>query len=327
MLFAGPAYSSLEGDSTLDSHKLLTEKVCIITGGGNGIGKETALQFARLGAQLVINDLGANTSGDDSNPGVVNLVVDEINKAGGEAVANTDSVTEPKTGERLIEQALDTYGKVDVVVNNAGNVRFAPFDEMSVDDFDSLIRVHLYGSFYVARAAAPHFRNQRAGSYVHMSSAAGMIGNRGASNYAAAKSGIAAMSKGIALDMAQYGVRSNCIAPSAYGRMAEAVDQKRRETFTSGQELPSLKSRQGRIEQVVPLVAYLASDLSKDVNGQVFGIRANEIYLYSQPRPIRALHRNGGWTAEGLAVISSSWQSAFAPLETYQDVFNWDPIH
>lgn len=309
------------------NRRLLDGKVAVITGAGNGIGKAAALELSNLGARIVVNDFGANISGIKSDAMVAEAVVEEIRNAGGEAVANTGSVAEPATADAIIRQAIDNFGRVDIVVNNAGNVRFSPFDQMSLEDFDSLIKVHLYGSFLVARAAAPHFRDQKSGAYIHMSSAAGLVGNRGNANYSSAKLGIAALSKSIAFDMQQYGVRSNCIAPSAYSRMTDAVDAKRRETFTENTQTVPLRDRQGRVEQVVPLVAYLASDLSKDVTGQIFGVRGSEIYLYSQPRPIRTLHRGGGWTPESLVDMEKSWRSSFVPLETYQDVFSWDPVH
>lgn len=307
--------------------RLLEGKVAVITGAGNGIGRATALEFAGLGAKVVVNDLGASIAGSKSDPAVAQSVVDEIRNAGGDAVANTGSVADPATADEIVQLAIDSFGRIDIVVNNAGNVRFSPFDQMAFDDFDSLIKVHLYGSFLVARAAASYFRDQGSGSYIHMSSAAGLVGNRGNANYSSAKLGIAALSKSIAFDMQEYGVRSNCIAPSAYSRMTDAVDAQRRETFAQNAAIVPLRDRQGRVEQVVPLVTYLASDLSKDVTGQIFGVRGSEIYLYSQPRPIRTLHRDGGWTPEALVNMEKSWRSSFVPLETYQDVFSWDPVH
>lgn len=307
---------------------LLKGKVALVTGGGNGIGRETALRFAALGARVVVNDYGTAIDGSGRDDAPARAVVEEIRTAGGEAVANLDSVADRNAAAGMVQQALDTYGRIDIVVNNAGTVRFSPFDQMSFEDFDSLIQVHLYGSFMVARAAAPHFRDQRSGSYIHMSSAAGLVGNRGNANYAAAKLGIAALSKSIAFDMAQYGVRSNCIAPSAYGRMADAVDAQRRATYRESAEFVPLRTRQGRLDQIVPMVAYLASDLSRDVTGQIFGVRGNEVYLYSQPRPVRTIHRSGGWTPETLAGhMEKAWRTSFVPLETYQDVFCWDPVH
>lgn len=306
----------------------LDGKVALITGAGNGIGKETALAFAAAGAKVVVNDYGTRIDGEGRDAGPAQSVVTEIKASGGEAVANTDSVTDRQAAAGMVQQALDTYGRIDIVVNNAGTVRFAPFDQMTFEDWDNLIQVHLYGSFLVARAAAPHFRDQGSGSYIHMSSAAGLVGNRGNANYASAKLGVAALSKAIAFDMAQYGIRSNCIAPSAVSRMTDAVDAKRRETFGQAAAMAPLRSRQGRVDQIVPMISYLASDLSKDVTGQIFGIRGNEIYLYSQPRPVRTLHRSDGWTPETLAGhMEKAWRTSFVPLETYQDVFCWDPVH
>lgn len=312
---------------SMSEKKLLEGKVALITGAGNGIGKAVALKFSELGAKIVVNDLGSTISGAEADNSVAGAVAAEIVAAGGEAVANSGSVADPQTAQAMIDLALNTFKRVDIVVNNAGNVRFSPFDQMSFEDFDSLIKVHLYGSFLVARAAAPYFRDQRRGSYIHMSSAAGLVGNRGNANYSSAKLGIAALSKSIAFDMQEYGVRSNCIAPSAYSRMTDAVDQKRRETYSQNAAIVPLRNRQGKVDQIVPVVTYLASDLSTGVTGQIFGVRANEIYLYSQPRPLRTLHRQGGWTPESLVDMEKSWRTSFVPLETYQDVFSWDPVH
>jgi NAD(P)-dependent dehydrogenase (short-subunit alcohol dehydrogenase family) len=306
---------------------LLEGRTALITGAGNGIGREVALRMAAEGARVVVNDLGTAISGEGHDPGPAMRVVQEIRDAGGEAVAHTGSVTEWSAAQEMVQCALDSFGRLDIVVNNAGNVRFSPFDEMPLADWESVLHVHLFGSFHVARAAAPHFRAQRSGNYVHMSSAAGLIGNRGTGHYAAAKLGIVALSRAIAFDMGADGVRSNCIAPSAVSRMTDSVDLARRDVFKGTSPAAPLRQRQGRPEQVVPLVLFLASDLSKGVTGQVFGIRGKEVYLYNQPRPIRALHRDDGWTPERFAEhMVPAWRSAFMPLETYQEVFSWDPL-
>ncbi|HEV8690330.1 MAG TPA: SDR family NAD(P)-dependent oxidoreductase, partial [Ideonella sp.] len=192
---------------------MLEGKVIVVTGAGGGIGRDIALAMARAGARVVVNDIGASVAGEGSDAGPAQQVVNEIRAEGGEAAANTDSVSDPRAAGRIIATALDSFGRIDGVVNNAGILRDRFFHKMSDDEWDAVIKVHLYGSYYVSRAAAPHFKEQQSGVYVHMTSTSGLIGNFGQANYAAAKLGVAALSKSIALDMLKFNVRSNCIAP------------------------------------------------------------------------------------------------------------------
>ena len=198
-------------------------KVIAITGAGRGIGKEIALLAAKEGAKVVVNDLGGSTDGDGADASTAQAVVDEIASSGGEAVANCDSVDTPKGAQNIIDTAMDIYGQIDAVVNNAGILRDRIFHRMSILDFEMVLKVHLFGSFYVARAAATHFREQNSGSFVHFTSTSGLIGNLGQSNYAAAKMGIIGLSKGIAMDMEKFNVRSNCIAPFAWSRLVGTI--------------------------------------------------------------------------------------------------------
>src|SRR6266702_5412650 len=202
----------------------LKDKVLIVTGAGRGIGRDIALLAAREGAKLVVNDLGGGADGE-GNPdlGPASAVVDEIRQAGGTAVANGDSVADPAAAQRLIATALDAFGRLDCVVNNAGILRDRIFHRMSHVDWKMVIDVHLMGSFNVARAAAEHFRQQQSGSYVHFTSTSGLVGNFGQANYAAAKLGIVGLSKSIARDMARFNVRSNCISPFAWSRMIGTI--------------------------------------------------------------------------------------------------------
>ncbi|TAL05584.1 MAG: SDR family NAD(P)-dependent oxidoreductase, partial [Porticoccaceae bacterium] len=190
--------------------KHLEGKGVVVTGAGRGIGREIALAVARAGGKVIVNDLDRD---------VAEEVVAEIKALGGEALANTDSVVSWEGANNMVTQAVDNFGNVGGVVNNAGNLRDVIFHKMTQDDFDQVIGVHLKGSFNVARAAATHFRNQENGAVVNMTSTSGLIGNFGQANYAAAKAGIAALSKSIALDMQRYNVRSNCIAPFAWSRL------------------------------------------------------------------------------------------------------------
>jgi NAD(P)-dependent dehydrogenase (short-subunit alcohol dehydrogenase family) len=193
---------------------------------------------------------------------------------------------------------------------------------MSAEEWDAVIKVHLYGSFYVSRAAAPHFKEQESGCYVHMTSTSGLIGNFGQANYSAAKLGIAALSKSIALDMQKFNVRSNCISPFAWSRMIGSIPT----------ETPEEQARVDRLKQmtpakIAPLAVCLASEAAKDVNGQIFAVRNNEIFLMSQPRPVRSVHRSEGWSPATVASHAlPALKASFFDLERSGDVFSWDPI-
>lgn len=194
---------------------MLEGKVALVTGAGRGVGRGIAMLMAAEGAKVVVNDLGGDTRGEGHDVGPGQEVVNAINAAGGQSVLNTESVTDWAAAHRMVQQALDTYGRIDAVVNNAGILRDCIFHKMSEAEWDAVINVHLKGCFNVARAAAPHFRAQSSGAYVHMTSTSGIVGNFGQANYGAAKLGIVALSKCIALDMSRFKVRSNCIAPFA----------------------------------------------------------------------------------------------------------------
>ena len=301
---------------------MLSGKVAIVTGGANGIGRATALELARLGARVVVNDLSVSLDGRESGGNAAQAVVDEIKQAGGQAVANGDSVADYAGAQRMVEQARDTFGAIDIVVNNAGIVRDKMFFRLSPEDFDAVVKVHLYGTFNVSRAAAEHFKEQSGGSYVHMTSNSAVIGNRGQANYCAAKLGIVGLSKAIALDMRQFNVRSNCISPLAWSRMTESIPAK-----NDAQAQHIAKIRRMGPDTIAPLVAYLASDAAAEVSGQIFAIRLNEIFLMSQSRPIRSVHRSEGWDAETIASHGmAALKASFMPLDTSSEVFAWDPM-
>ena len=301
---------------------MLEGKVVVVTGAGGGIGRDIALQCAAQGARLVINDLGASVAGEGGDAGPAERVAAEIRAAGGQAAANTDSVSDAASAHRIVQTALDVYGRIDAVVNNAGILRDRFFHKMSVDEFDAVIKVHLYGGFFVSRAAANHFKEQGSGAYVHMTSTSGLIGNFGQANYAAAKLGIAALSKSIALDMQKFNVRSNCIAPFAWSRMIGSIP-----TDTPEQQARVAKIQQMTPAKIAPVAVYLLSDAAHEVNGQIFAVRNNEIFLMSQPRPERSVHRSEGWTAETVASHAMpALKSGFYSLDRSGDVFTWDPI-
>ena len=302
--------------------RMVEGKVVIVTGAGGGIGRDIALQMARAGAKVIVNDIGASVAGEGSDTGPAQRVVDEIRAEGGEAAANTDSVSDAAAAQRMVTQAVETYGRLDVVVNNAGILRDRYFHKMSPDEWDSVIKVHLYGAFYVSRAAAPHFKEQESGNFIHMTSTSGLIGNFGQANYAAAKLGVAALSKSIALDMAKFKVRSNCIAPFAWSRMIGSIP-----TETDAEKARVERIKQMTPAKIAPLAVALASDSSADTNGQIFAVRNNEIFLISQPRPVRAIHRSEGWTAESvLSHALPALKAAYHPLDRSGDVFTWDPV-
>jgi NAD(P)-dependent dehydrogenase (short-subunit alcohol dehydrogenase family) len=297
-------------------------KTAIVTGAGRGIGRGIAMLCAREGARVVVCDIGASLQGEGNDAGPAQETVDAIKKAGGEAIASTLSITEPKNAEAIVKSALDAFGRVDILVNNAGILRDVIFHKMSWSDWSDVIGVHLNGSFNMSRAVAPLFREQGSGSFVHMTSTSGLVGNFGQANYMAAKLGIMGLSRGIALDMARFNVRSNCIAPFAFTRMIESIptqseqDKKRIEAF-----------QRMTPEKIAPLAIYLGSDAAADINGQIFSVRNNEIYLFNQPRPIKTIHRAEGWTPEQLATeLKPALAASFTALERSEDVFNWDPV-
>ena len=301
---------------------MLTGKVAVVTGAGGGIGREIAVAMAVAGADVVINDIGASLSGEGLSASPAEQTKQIIEQRGGKAAISTDSVSEWASAQRIIQCALDSFGRIDIVVNNAGILRDVIFHKMTPEDWLAVINVHLNGSFFVSRAAAEHFRAQSSGAFVHMTSTSGLVGNFGQANYSAAKLGITALSKSIALDMQRYNVRSNCIAPFAWSRMTSSIP-----ATTPEQQARVAKIQQMTPDKNAPMAVFLASDAAKDVTGQVFGTRMNEIILFSSPRPIRIVHRAEGWTPESCAEHAApALKAAFMPLDRSGDVFGWDPI-
>jgi NAD(P)-dependent dehydrogenase (short-subunit alcohol dehydrogenase family) len=299
-------------------------KVVVVTGAGRGIGRGFAMMMAAHGAKVVVNDIGGSVGGEGEDTGPATDVVEAIRAAGGEAVASTDSVSDPKSAERIIECAVDSFGKIDAVVNNAGILRDGIFHKMTDEMWHGVMDVHLNGSFYVSRAAAGHFRKQSSGCYVHMTSTSGLVGNVGQANYSAAKLGIMGLSKSIALDMARFRVRSNCISPFAWSRMIGSIPTNTPEAQARVEKLKAMTP-----EKIAPMAVYLCSHAADEANvsGQIFGVRNNEIFLFSQPRPLRAVQRNDGWTPEMIAEQAiPAFKPNMYPLEVSADVFSWDPV-
>jgi len=302
--------------------QMLKDKVIIVTGAGRGIGRNIALEMGRLGASVVVNDLGTSLSGEGASSEPAQEVVEEIIAAGGNAVANNASVADWNSAQSIVAGAIDSFGRIDGVVNNAGILRDRYFHNMDPEEWRLVIDVHLNGSFYVSRAAAPVFRAQNSGAYVHMVSTSGLIGNFGQANYSAAKLGLAALSKSIAMDMARFNVRSNCISPFAFSRMIGSIPTETEEQQARVERLKVMDPA-----KIAPLAAYLMSDEAQDVSGQIFAVRANEIFLMSQSRPLRAMQTCEGWTAETIASRAMpAFRGSFYPLDRSQDVFNWDPV-
>lgn len=300
----------------------MKDKVIVVTGAGNGIGRAIAMLLGAQGARVVVNDLGSSGSGDGHDSGPASTVAREIVAAGGIAVPDTHSVAAPDSAAAIVRTAIDHFGRIDGVVNNAGILRDRIFHKMSDEEWQGVIDVHLNGAYYVSRAAAPYFKEQQSGVFVHMTSSAGLIGNFGQANYAAAKLGIVALSKSIALDMARFNVRSNCIAPFAWSRLIGTLPS---ETDAEKRRLARMQAMTP--EQVAPVAVFLASEAGRDVNGQILAVRGNELIVMSQPRPVMSVHRAEGWTLDSLAEHAvPAMRRAFTPLDRSPDVFNWDTI-
>ena len=300
--------------------KLLENKVALITGAGRGVGRDIALMMAAQGARIIVNDIGTGNDGEGLDDSPALGVVKEIEAAGGEASVNFGSVADFGQAKGMVEQAMDSYDRLDIVVNNAGILRDTIFHKMTEQDFDQVIAVHLKGSFNVSRHAADVFRGQKSGCFVHMTSTSGLVGNLGQANYMAAKLGIVGLSKSIALDMSRYNVRSNCISPFAWSRMTESIPA------TTPEEMARVeKLRQMTPDKVAVVATALAADA--DVTGQIFAVRNNEIFLMGQSRPLRGMQRSEGWTAQ--TVLDHAFPALkpnFYGLDRTSDVFTWEPV-
>jgi NAD(P)-dependent dehydrogenase (short-subunit alcohol dehydrogenase family) len=301
---------------------LLKDRVAVVTGAARGVGREIAILMARHGARVVVNDYGGSEAGLGSDRKPADEVVDEIRRAGGEAAANYDSVASMVGGQAIVKTAVDAFGRVDIVVNNAGILRDRMIFNMSEEEWDAVINTHLKGTFAVTRAAAPLMREQKWGRFINMTSTSGLIGNVGQANYAAAKLGIFGLTKVTALDMARYNVTANCISPFAWTRMIGTIP-----TETDTQKARVEKIKKLSPAHIAPVAAFLASDAAKDVTGQVFGVRGKEIMLFGHERPIMRVHDDQGWTVERLTeMFPGTLQHHLVPLVTSGQYFNYDPL-
>ncbi len=303
---------------------VLDGKVVIVTGGGNGIGKECALLAAREGAKVLVNDLGGSLKGDDAgSAGPAQTVANEINANGGTAIANSDSVADYDAVAAMVSQAKKELGGLHAIINPAGILRDGMFHKMPPEDWRAVIDVHLHGAFNVCRAAVEHFREQQDGAFVLFTSTSGLIGNIGQANYAAAKLGVMGLSRVVAMEGQAKNVRSNIIAPFAWTRMIESIPVK---DEASAKRVERMR-RAMRADQVAQFAIALCADAAKDVSGQIFSVRGNEVFLFDQPRPIRAVARIEGWSPETLiAHALPALRGSFTDLGATTSVFPWEPV-
>jgi 3-oxoacyl-[acyl-carrier protein] reductase len=291
----------------------LQGKVAVVTGAGRGIGRGIAMLMASEGAAVVVNDLGVSLDGQGRDTSAAEETVAEINAAGGQAAANHESVSDYRGAERIIDQAVATFGRLDILVNNAGILRDRMIFNLSEEDFDAVIAVHLKGTFNCSRHAAVRMREQKGGRIISMSSTSGLYGNPGQANYGAAKDGIAGFTRVISRDLGRYGITVNAIAPAAATRMTASVGDAARQARTKagiasmGAEARTLLPRpQREPDDVAPFATYLASDAAAGINGQVFVVMGGIISLTNYPAPVRTITKPTRWRPEEIAALFPS---------------------
>src|SRR5881397_1491331 len=273
---------------------LLDQKVAVVTGAGSGIGRAVALGLAAEGAAVVVGDYGVSVDGRDPSSAPAEAVVREIEKTGGRALASAENVATMAGGKAMVDAALSAFGDLHIVVCCAGILRERMIFNMTEEEWDAVIAVHLKGHFTVMQPATRHMREKKAGRIITFTSTAGLEGSPGQPNYSAAKEGIVGLTRSTALAMAKYGVTVNCISPSAETRMTERLPDDRRAQAAAPPEA------------VAPVVAFLASDRAAHITGQILHVRGNQVSLWSHPVQIRAITRQEGWTPEALADVYDS---------------------
>jgi NAD(P)-dependent dehydrogenase (short-subunit alcohol dehydrogenase family) len=291
---------------------MLEGRVALCTGSGRGVGAEVAKLMAAQGAKVLVNDPGTSGSGEGADSAPAEQIVAEIKAAGGEAAANFGSVTSYEDCLKMVQQAREAFGGLHIVFNPAGILRDKMFHNMFPDDWQAVIDVHLTGHFNVNRAAINLFRDQGYGRMIMVSSTSGVVGNVGQANYGAAKMGIVALARIVAMENAAKGITANVVLPSADTRMTRAVPTPK---DPAAAKLREERLRRSPADAIAPLCVYLASDEAAHVNGQVFHQRGPELSLYSLPRPVRMVHRHGGWTPETIAEAAMpALTPGFTPL-------------
>lgn len=282
----------------------LKDKVAVVTGAGRGVGRGVAIALAVEGAKVVVNDLGGATDGSGESATPADEVVAEIKKDGGEAVANYDNVATLEGGESIINTAVDSYGKIDILVNNAGILRDKMIFNMTLEEWDAVIKVHLYGLFHCTKPAAILMRQQKGGRIISMSSTSGLLGNAGQANYGAAKAGIAGFTRVVSRDLGRYGITVNAIAPGAGTRMTVSPEMEtaRQRRIDRG-EISQAQADAGKMpepDDVAPIVVYLATDAAADINGCTFGAAGGRIALHTDPVAVKSIYKDGRWTLDEL---------------------------
>lgn len=297
----------------------LKDRVAIVTGAGRGIGRGEALALASEGAKVVVNDLGGGSDGSGAaTASPADEVVAEIKQMGGEAVANYDSVATWQGGENIVKTAIDTFGKLDILVNNAGILRDKMVFNTTEEEWDTVIKVHLYGHFNTIRPACIVFRQQRSGCIINTSSTAGLGGTFGQANYGAAKEGIAGLTRKVAMDMGRYGVRCNTIRPNAGTRLTVTDDMKQSAARAGRGDAFEEMWNQMKPEDIAPLVVWLASDAAANVNGRAFFIQSGTVGLFTEPVQEKQILKHGGWTIDELfdympTTLAAGLVNPFAP--------------
>ncbi len=277
----------------------LKGKVAVVTGAGGGIGRGEALALASEGARVVVNDLGGTVAGTGSSQSAADKVVEEIKQKGGEAVANYDSVTTLAGGENIIKTAVDSFGRLDILVNNAGILRDKMVYNMTEEEWDLVMKVHLYGHFYTTKFACILFREQKSGRIINTSSVAGLGMTFGQANYGAAKEGIVGLTRQVARDMGRYGVTCNAIRPNAGTRMTMS-DELKAAWIKAGRGHLIAALEKMDPNDIAPLVVWLASDDAANVNGRTFFVQTGLVALFSEPVQEKAMVKVGGWTIDEL---------------------------